>query len=477
MSCLRWLMSHRVVLSLGTGVRGLSVALVVFTVGCGEPLPEVDGDVAFVGVAVLPMDGAETPTLLENRTVVVTDRRIESISPTDTVDVAEGVLVVEAEGFYLMPGLAEMHGHLPGPRLMQVDARNLLFLYVANGVTTVRGMQGERSQLRLRGQIARGEVIGPRLFVGSRSLTGSRVTTPDEGEQLVRQYKEIGYDLVKIHEGLSRDVFDRVAMTATEVGLPFGGHVPDDVGLFRALEMGQLSIDHLDNFVEALVPDELQPDTPLGFGNLGRLLEVIDEERLPSIVDATQAAGAWIVPTMVLWETAFFGGRSASELGPLRPELRYMPPETVEQWERAIDGRVAGADLESNREVAALRRRILSALHRAGVPILLGTDSPQIFSVPGFAMHHEMALWVEVGMTPYEVLNTGTRRVAEYFGATDDFGSVAVGHRADLLLLTANPLDDIGHVAERAGVMVNGRWLPEADIQARLAGMAQFYGH
>ena len=92
-------------------------------------------------------------------------------------------------------------------------------------------------------------------------------------------------------------------------------------------------------------------------------------------------------------------------------------------------------------------------------------------------MHHEMALWVEVGMTPYEVLNTGTRRVAEYFGATDDFGSVAVGHRADLLLLTANPLDDIGHVAERAGVMVNGRWLPEADIQARLAGMAQFYGH
>jgi len=473
-----WLTSNRVGPSLVTGVRcALSVAVVVLTVACGETLPEVDGDVAFVGVTVLPMDGATTPTLLENRTVVVTDRRIDSISPTDTVEVAEGVLVVDAEGFYLMPGLAEMHGHLPGPRWMQADARNLLFLYVANGVTTVRGMQGERSQLRLRGQISRGEVIGPRLFVGSRSLTGSGVTTPDEGEQLIRQYKEIGYDLAKIHEGLSRDVFDRVAMTATEVGLPFGGHVPDDVGLFHALEMGQVSIDHLDNFVEALVPDELQPDTPPGVGNLGRLLDVIDEERLPSVVEATHAAGAWVVPTMVLWETVFFGDQSAAELGPLRPELRYMPPEMVEQWERAVDDRVTGADLDTNRRIAALRRRILSALHRAGVPILLGTDSPQTFSVPGFAMHHEMALWVEVGLTPYEVLNTGTRRVAEYFEATDDFGSVAVGHRADLLLLTANPLEDIGHVAERAGVMVNGRWLPEANIQARLAGMAQFYGH
>jgi imidazolonepropionase-like amidohydrolase len=92
-------------------------------------------------------------------------------------------------------------------------------------------------------------------------------------------------------------------------------------------------------------------------------------------------------------------------------------------------------------------------------------------------MHREMALWVELGMTPYEVLETGTRRVAEYFDATDDFGSVAVGHRADLLLLTANPIDDIANVASRAGVMANGRWMPEAEIQERLAAVATTYGH
>jgi imidazolonepropionase-like amidohydrolase len=120
---------------------------------------------------------------------------------------------------------------------------------------------------------------------------------------------------------------------------------------------------------------------------------------------------------------------------------------------------------------------MLKALHDGGAAILLGTDSPQVFSVPGFAMHHEMQLWVEIGMTPYQVLETGTRRVAEYFDATEDFGSVAVGHRADVLLLTANPIEDIANVASRAGVMVNGRWIPETEIQDRLADIAIFYGN
>ena len=119
----------------------------------------------------------------------------------------------------------------------------------------------------------------------------------------------------------------------------------------------------------------------------------------------------------------------------------------------------------------------MQALHEGGVSILLGTDSPQIFSVPGFSMHREMALWVELGMTPYEVLETGTRHVAAYFDATDDFGAVAVGHRADLLLLTEKPIYDIRKVAKRAGGMVNGRWIGEDAIQARLESMARFYGN
>ena len=465
----------------GASVRRPSIAAVAAVLavltGCGDPLPQVQGDLAFVGVNVVPMTEPGVPLVVENRTVVVTDRRIASMHPADEVEVSDGTEVVEAEGLYLMPGLAEMHAHLPGPRMVQSDARNLLFLYVANGVTTVRGMQGERSQLGLRARVARGQSLGPRLFVGSPSMNGGRVTTPGQGEQLVREYNELGYDFVKMHEGLAPDVFDAVAATAAEVGLPFGGHVPDAVGLRHALASGQVSIDHLDNTIEALVPDDRLPAGGAGLFGVGDLLDRVDMDLLPQLVEDTREAGAWAVPTMVLWETVFFGDRSAAELRAARPEVRYMPPETVEQWERVVDGRAAAADPETNRRVAALRRRILQAMHEGGVPIVLGTDSPQIFSVPGFSVHHEMALWVDIGMTPYDVLEAGTRRVAEYFDALDDFGAIEIGRRADLLLLTANPVDDVANVARRAGVMVNGNWWPENRIQERLAGIAQFYGN
>ncbi len=459
------------------GVAGWVLAVLGVVAGCGDPLPQVQGDLAFVGVDILPMTEPGVPRVIENRTVVVTDRRIASMHPADEVEVAGATEVVDAEGMYLMPGLAGMHGDLPGPRMVSSDARNLLFLYIANGVTTVRGMQGERSQLGLRARIARGQSLGPRLFVGSPSMTGGRVATPAQGAQLVREYNEAGYDLVKMHEGLSPDVFDAVAATAREAGLPFGGHVPDAVGLRHALGSGQVSIDHLDNYVEALVPAAGPPAAADGLFGVGALLDQVDMALLPELVDATRAAGASVVPTMVLWETVFFGDRSAAEQRAARPEVRYMPPETVEQWERVVDERAAAGDPETNRRVAALRRRILQALHEGGVPVLLGTDSPQIFSVPGFSVHHEMALWVEVGMTPYQVLEAGTRRVAEYFGAADDFGTIEIGRRADLLLLTANPIDDVANVARRAGVMVNGNWWSEARIQDRLAGIAQFYGN
>ena len=327
-------------------------------------------------------------------------------------------------------------------------------------------MQGDPSQFRLRDQISHGLLVGPRLYLGSISMNGARVSTAEEAEQRVRQYKVAGYDLVKVHEGLTVDAFDALARAAADVDIPFGGHVPDLVGLRHALASGQSSIDHLDNYVEALVPGDAQPEIPAGLLGLGDLVADVDESRIPELVRVTVDAGAWVVPTMVLWESAFFNDRGAADLLSDRPEVRYMPPETVDRWIQAVDDRFATTNVETNRRVAALRRAVFQALHQGGAKIALGTDSPQIFSVPGFAMHREMALYVELGMTPYEVLEIATRRPAEYFNAADEFGTVAEGQHADLLLLTANPLDDIGNVAKRAGVMLDGRWFPEEEIQA-----------
>ena len=453
----------------------LALVALVATGACGgESRTVVDGDLAFVGVNVLPMDSER---VLEHRTVVVDDGRIASIEPAGRVEPAAGVEVVEADGHYLMPGLAEMHGHLPNPRMSDEDIRNLLFLYLANGVTTVRGMQGDPSQFDLRASIERGLLLGPHLYLASVSMSGARVTTPEEAEQLARRYKADGYDLIKTHEGLAPEVFDALAATAAEVDIPFGGHVSDFVGLRRALELGQVSIDHLDNYVEALVPEDTRPDDQRGLAAAGALVDQVDEALIPELVQATVDAGAWVVPTMVLWETAFYNDRGSVDVLPERPEVRYMPPETVDRWRQAVDTRLGATDVETNRRVAALRRRILAALQAGGANIALGTDSPQIFSVPGFAMHHEMALYVEVGMTPYEVLEIGTRRPAEYFDAEDEFGTVAVGRRADLMLLAANPLDGVGNLRDPAGVMIGGRWIPAAEIADRLARIARFYGN
>jgi len=449
-------------------------AVVLVTSACGGPDTLIAGDVAFVNVNVLPMDGER---VLEEQTVIIEDGQIIAIGSADEIGPEEGVEVIEADDFYLLPGLTEMHGHLPEPRQSDIDIRNILFLYVANGVTTVRGMQGNPSQFRLRDQINHGLLIGPRLYLGSVSMNGGRVSTAAEAAQRVRQYKVAGYDLVKVHEGLTLEAFDALALTAAEAGIPFGGHVPDLVGLRHALASGQSSVDHLDNYVEALVPDDARAEIPVGIMEVGDLLADVDESLIPELVRATVDAGAWVVPTMVLWESAFFSERGSADLLSERPEVRYMPPETVDRWIQAVDDRLAVTNVESNRRVAELRRSVLQALHQGGAKIAIGTDSPQIFSVPGFAMHHEMALYVELGMTPYEVLEIATRRPAEYFDTADESGTVAEGQRADLLLLTGNPLDDIGNVARRAGVMLNGRWFSEEEIQVRLEEMARFYGN
>jgi hypothetical protein len=456
----------------------LRVAVVALTASvasaCGGPDTLVEGDLAFVNANVLPMDRER---VLEDQTVVIADGRIVALGSSDEVGPAEGVVVIEAAGQYLMPGLTEMHGHLPSPQMSDADARNLLFLYIANGVTTVRGMQGDPSQFDLRRNIDHGLWLGPRLFLGSVSMNGGNVTSPEQAEQLARTYKVAGYDLIKTHEGLSLESFDALAQTATEIGIPFGGHVSDFVGLRHALASGQSSVDHLDNYLEALAPADERPEESRGLLNVGLLLDTIDESKILDLVQATVDAGAWVVPTMVLWETAFFNDRGSVEVLTERPDVQYMPPETVDRWRQAIDERLGASDIDVNRRVAALRRRMLKALHDGGANIALGTDSPQIFSVPGFAMHHEMRLYVEVGMSPYEVLEIGTRKPAEYFDATDDFGTVAVGQRADLILVNANPMDDISNVADRAGVMLNGRWLSVEEIDRRLGEIARFYGN
>jgi imidazolonepropionase-like amidohydrolase len=451
--------------------------LVALVSGCSDPepsgpvTPEIDTDViAFVNVNVIPMT---TDRVLADHTVLVDEGRIREIGPVKTTTIPTGATRIDGTGRYLMPGLAEMHGHLPAANVSAELTENVLFLYIANGVTTVRGMQGNDSQIALRERIRAGDLLGPQLVLGSPSMAGTDVTTPEQAEALVRQYDAAGYDLIKVHERLAPEVYDAIAGTAFQLGMPFAGHVSDHVGLFRALDIRQSTIDHLDNYVEALVPEGQEPDPPPGLRGAHELLDRIDDSRINSLVQRTLEADGAVVPTMVLWESGIYPTRPSEELLEERTETAYMPKETVERWVEAVDTRIEATDPDAMMRLAALRRKILNALHDGGVRILLGTDSPQIFSVPGFSIHREMKLYTEVGMTPYEVLASGTRVAGEFL--TGDFGRIELGQRADLLLLEANPLDDVANVSMRVGVMVHGEFITEETIQTRLKEIAASY--
>lgn len=410
--------------------------------------------VAFVNVTVVPMD---REGVVAGQTVVVRDGRIAEVGAAARVRVPAGAVTVDGRGSFLMPGLAEMHGHLPNPNAGPEITETVLFLYVANGVTLVRGMQGNTDHLDLKRRVAAGAVLGPRLFVPGPQLSGNSVPTADSGRRLVEAQQAAGFDHVKIQEGLARDVYDTIVATAKRVGIAFAGHVPNAVGLYHALQSGQASIDHLDNYVETVGG----PDSA-------------DDRRIRQTVTATCAAGTWTVPTLALWEV-FLGADDSVTLA-AREELRYVPPQWRANWaQQTAQVRRNNSDARAAAATIALRRRILKALQDGGCPIALGTDSPQLYSVPGFSIHREMASMAAAGLTPHQILTAGTRNVARYYGAEAEFGTVAAGQRADLLLLEANPLADVRNVARRAGVMVNGRWLPEAEIRARLERIAASY--
>lgn len=425
------------------------------------------GPIVFTNVNVLPMTSDE---VLASRVVVVEGGVITAVGPAGEVGVPQGASVINGRGGFLMPGLAEMHAHVPpGANPPREEVEDILFLYIANGITTIRGMLGSPYQIPLAGEIERGEVLGPNFYVGAPSLNGRSAPTPEAAETLIRTHKEAGYHLQKIHPGVPRAAWDRMVEVAREVGLTWAGHVPADVGLVHAIETGMSTVDHLDGYVQAIASDDVQAQVNAGTISLGGLARGVDDARLAEVIQLTIDRDVYVVPTMYLWEN-LYGSPDADRIL-LQPEMKYVSPRTREGWRfRAGSGR-EGADV-----YLALRKRVLKELSDAGAGILMGTDSPQLFNVPGFALHRELQVMSDAGMSNYEILKSGTvtvgRYVASHLGLDGNFGTIVEGQRADLVLLGSNPLVDLASLFDRVGVMVGGRWVGRAEIDAGLEALA-----
>ena len=452
-------------------IRRFTLLAAIVFMGCEDAAQAAPGTIAFTHVNVLPMT---SETVLADQTVVVVDGRITEVGAAGDVTLGRGATVIDGTDQYLMPGLAEMHAHVPpGDNPPRDAVEDLLFLYVANGITTIRGMLGSDYQIPLADELERSEVLGPNFYVAAPSLNGTTAPTAEAAEGLIRAAKESGYDLMKIHPGIPLDAWDRMAEVAEEVNLTFGGHVPADVGLVHAIETGMSTVDHLDGYVQAIASDNVQAQVNAGTISLGGLVEGVDEGKLAEIVQLTIDNDVYVVPTMYLWENLY--GFPDADAILSQPEMKYVSQSQRDAWRRQSEGNARGGE-EEVAAYLALRKQVLKGLSDAGAGILMGTDSPQMFNVPGYALHRELQVVAEAGISNYEILKSGTawvgKYVADHLELDGSFGTVAAGQRADLVLLGSNPMDDLENLTDRVGVMVRGRWVSRKEIDLGLAALA-----
>ena len=411
--------------------------------------------------------------MLKGQDVMVSDDKIFSIGAQGKRP--EGAQVIEASGKYLVPGLAEMHAHIPSAEQGEELIEETLFLYLAAGVTSIRGMLGHPRHLKLRDEVEQGAILGPHIHTSGPSLNGNTVPDVDTAIKMVKDQKDAGYDFLKLHPGIKREVFDNITRTAKEVGIPYAGHVSRDVGIRHALDSDYASIDHIDGYIEGLVPAEKGVD-PQENGFFGiNFTNLVDESLLSGLIQKTLDHNVWIVPTQCLAER--WAGPTSVESLLSDPEMAYMSPETLNQWAESKRQIMSNSDIDLAKRWIELRRRIIKALHDNNVGILLGSDAPQVFNVPGFALQHEIEMYVAAGLTPYQALLTGTVNPARYFGLADHRGLIKPGYLADLLLVDGNPLEDISHLKKRSGVMIRGKWLSQDYIDDRLSELESKYNH
>ncbi|MDQ6827269.1 MAG: amidohydrolase family protein [Gemmatimonadota bacterium] len=419
---------------------------------------------AITHVTVINAEEAE-PRL--DQTVLVRGTRIISVDASQTAKVPAHARLVDGRGKFLVPGFWDMHVHTS-----IVGGRELLELYVANGVTGVRDMAGEWNTIKAwRASIARGALVGPRIVASGPYLEGGDVPiphiltrTPDEGRAGVDSLVKLGVDFVKVHSQLQRDTYFAIARRARERGIVFAGHVPRTVGSADASDSGQKSIEHLLAIPAPCTVAEsisLAPRFTVQ-GALGRC----STQDMASLYARFARNGTWVTPTFTAqYEVAMWPGRALPG-----DSVACRIPDALLAYVAKIfpmpDSVPPGAD-SVGRAMFAKRLAQVADMRRAGVHVLTGTDAPLRNSPPGFGLHEEMRLLVRGGMTPRDALAAATIEPARYLAALDSLGTVAAGKVADLVLLDANPLADIANTGRIAAVIANGR-IYDAKDRARM---------
>lgn len=428
-----------------------------------------------------------TGRVIPNQTVVIKDGIIVSASGAR----ARAGMVIDAQGKYLIPGLWDMHVH---SALTPVWDENIIYpLYIVNGVTGVRDMGGDPDLLeQRRGRINRGELLGPHMMMVGPFLAGGKsnretiaITTSEEARTAVDTLKQRGVDFIKILSNISREVYYAVAEESARQKIEFVGHVPIAVSVAEASAAGQRSIEHLTGFTLACSSQEAEIRRQLVEARARRdyaafiplsqhALDTYDPAKATSLFALLIKNHTWQVPTQVWTQTdaAVDDPKLLSD-----PRLRYVPTAVRAGWDpKERLQHTSAEELKVNNAEAARDLEMLKSMRAAGVPIMAGSDGPDPFIYPGFSLHDELEWLVRGGFTPAEAIQAATLKPAQFLDKADQYGVVEPGRTADLVLLEADPLQDIRNTRKIFGVVLGGKYYSRSDLDRILAQTVELAG-
>jgi imidazolonepropionase-like amidohydrolase len=437
---------------------------------------------AFLHVNVIPMDRER---VLTDQTVLVRDGRIVDIGGSSRVKVPAGAFRIDATGKYLIPGLVDMHTHLMSDDGFPDElAPDELRIMIANGVTTIRLMIGTPEQLVLRARSAKGEIIAPTIYSASPHLTGREqgndflVNTPVEAREAVRRSKAAGYDFIKVTTFIKPEVYEAAVDEAKKQNIRVVGHADSRFVTVPRAWAAKQQIEHLDGYMEMLLRD----DAPMK-GSVSDLyiynpenwksLDYIDESKIAIVARKTVESNPYVDPTQHFMKNRFGRLRTEEEIRS-QPDFRFYPGKVQQQWldfyrRNRFINTVA---LDKRARWVELRNKLIKAIFEAGGKIMVGSDTPEFLWLYGFTEHREMKALADAGLPNWAVLAAPTRNAHEYLGSITDTGTIEKGKTADLVLLDANPLDDISNTEKRAGVMLKGKWYTQAEMNRWLDEIA-----
>ena len=441
---------------------------------------------AFDDVNVIPMDKER---VLQHQTVIVRNGIITEIGDVKRIKIPAGAQRIDGAGKFLIPGLTDMHVHLfTDDEFPDELAEDELRIMIAYGVTTIRLMTGTPEQLVLRRKSAAGEIVAPGIYAASPQFTGRKstnahvVTTEAEARAAVSKSKQEGYDFIKVTTYLKPEVYEAIVDEAAKQNIRVVGHADSrTVGLTRALKAKQ-QIEHLDSYLEALLPESSPikgsvSDIYLYNPKNWESIDYLDESKIPEIARQTVNSNPFVVPTLHLFKFTFGKGRS-EESFMAQPDIRFYPKKVVDLWMGVSKKYLStAAPIEKREKYIGIRNKLVKAIYDAGGHVMAGSDTPEWLMLYGHTLHLELVDLRDAGLSNYAALEAATRNPALFFGTLNKTGTIEKGKRADLVLLEANPLDDVANAQKRAGVMLNGKYYDQAEMNKWLDEIAPRFQH